>query len=145
MAALLERHGAQPVALSGADAFRAAILRHDEVAAKALLAAQPDLIRPPGTLLAAAEFGNAAAVALLLSFGADARAGDRDGISPLHRAVQSGPLAAVERLLAAGADIDLRERKWKGTPSTWSRVLGHPHLTAYLAAAAMCAACPGWG
>ena len=36
-------------------------------------------------------------------------------------------------LVEAGADIDLRERKWQGTPLTWSRVLGHPHLTAWLA------------
>lgn len=133
MTALLERHGATPVMLTGADAFRAAVLHHDEGVAQALLAAQPDLVRHPGPLLAAAEFGDAQAVALLLQLGADARACDHDGISPLHRAVQSGSLAAVERLLAAGADVDLRERKWKGTPLTWSRVLGHPHLTAYLA------------
>lgn len=133
MAALLERHGATPVPLSGADAFRAAVLRHDAAAAKALLAGTPDLIRHPGPLLAAAEFGDAVAVDLLLSLGADARAGGHDGISPLHRAVQSGALAAVERLLQAGAEVDLRENKWRGTPLTWSRVLGHPHLTEYLA------------
>ncbi len=133
MAALLERHGAAPVPLSGADAFRAAVLRHDEAAARTQLAAQPDLIRHPGPLLAAAEFGDAEAVGLLLELGADARAGGHDGISPLHRAVQSGSLEAVKRLLAAGAEIDLRERKWKGTPLTWSRVLGQPHLTDYLA------------
>ena len=133
MAALLERHGATPVPLAGADAFRAAVLRHDEAAAKALLAAQPDLIRDPGMLLAAAGFGDAAAVDLLLHLGADARAGDHDGISPLHRAVQSGSLPAVELLLKAGADIDLRERRWSGTPLTWSRVLGQPHLTDRLA------------
>ena len=133
MASLLERHGAQPVALTGADAFRAAVLGHDPAAATALLAEQPDLVRNPAPLLAAAEFGDAEAVALLLSLGADARALGHDGISPLHRAVQSGSLAAVERLLAAGADLDLRERRWNGTPLTWSRVLGQPHLTDYLA------------
>jgi len=47
MAALLERHGAAPVSLTGGDAFRAAVLGHDEAAAKALLAAQPDLIHNP--------------------------------------------------------------------------------------------------
>jgi ankyrin repeat protein len=133
MAVLLERYGAEPVPLSGADAFRAAVLRHDEAAARAQLETQPDLVRHPGPLLAAAEFGDARAVALLLALGADARAVDHDGISALHRAVQSGSLAAVELLLKAGAEIDLRERKWKGTPLTWSRVLGQPHLTGYLA------------
>jgi hypothetical protein len=133
MAALLERHGAVPVPLSGLDAFRAAVLRHDAAEAKGLLGAQPDLIRHPGTLLAAAEFGNAEAVRLLLELGADPEGLDHDGISPLHRAVQSGSLAAVNLLLTAGAGIDRREKRWNGTPLTWSRVLGQPHVTARLA------------
>ncbi|ESQ81756.1 hypothetical protein AEAC466_20250 [Asticcacaulis sp. AC466] len=133
MSALLQRHGATVTQLKGLDAFRAAILAHDADTAKTLLAADPGLIRHPGTLLAAAEFGNAEAVGLLLDLGASPHGLDHDGIAPLHRAVQSGSLATVEKLLAAGADIDLRERKWQGTPLTWSRVLGHPHLTAWLA------------
>jgi ankyrin repeat protein len=47
--------------------------------------------------------------------------------------VQSGSLEAVDLLLAAGADIDLREGKWRGTPFSWSAVLGKPHLTERLA------------
>lgn len=133
MAALLERHGATPVRLTGSDAFRAAVLRHDAAAARALLAGQPDLIQHPGPLLAAAEFGNAQAVGLLLELGAAVDGLDHDGIAPLHRAVQSGSLEAVDRLLAAGADIDRRERRWNGTPLTWSRVLGQPQITARLA------------
>jgi len=133
MAALLERHGARPVVLAGAQAFRAACLRGDAAEAKALLAADPGVVRDPKPLLAAAEFGNAPAVALLLSLGASVGGLDHEGISPLHRAVQSGSLEAVELLLAAGADIDLRERKWRGTPFSWSAVLGKPHLTERLA------------
>lgn len=133
MAALLERHGATPVRLTGSDAFRAAVLRHDAAVAHALLAAQPDLVKHPGPLLAAAEFGNAEAVGLLLDLGAMVDGLDHHGISPLHRAVQSGSLDAVNRLLAADADIDRRERRWNGTPLTWSRVLGQPHITARLA------------
>jgi len=133
MATLLEKHGATPVRLTGIDAFRAAVLRHDVAEARALLAEQPDLVKNPMTLLAAAEFGNAGAVALLLDLGADARAVGHDGISPLHRAVQSGSLEVVDALLAAGAEIDLRERRWNGTPLTWSRVLGQPHITTRLA------------
>lgn len=133
MAALLERHGARPVVLTGAQAFRAACLRGDAAEARALLAADPGLVRNPAPLLAAAEFGNAPAVALLLSLGASASGLGHEGISPLHRAVQSGSLEAVNLLLAAGADVDLRERKWRGTPFSWSAVLGQPHLTERLA------------
>ena len=133
MAGLLERHGARPVALTGAQAFRAACLRGDEAETRALLAAEPGLVRDPAPLLAAAEFGNARAVALLLSLGASVDGLGHDGISPLHRAVQSGSLEVVNLLIAAGADVDLREGKWRGTPFSWSAVLGKRHLTERLA------------
>ena len=133
MAALLERRGAPPVALAGAEAFRAACLGGDEAAARRLAAADPALARQPGPLLAAAEFGNARAVALLLALGAPAGAADHEGITALHRAVQSGSLATVELLLAAGADVDARERHWRGTPLSWALVLGKPDIARRLA------------
>jgi ankyrin repeat protein len=58
---------------------------------------------------------------------------DHEGISPLHRAVQSGSLAAVNRLLGAGADPNLHERRWGGTPMSWSIVLGKPQVADRLA------------
>jgi ankyrin repeat protein len=133
MAALLERHGARPAELTGVQAFQAACLRGDEAAARALLAADPGLTRQPGPLLAACEFGAAPAVALLLSLGGRTDGLDHDGVSPLHRAVQSGSLEAVNLLIDAGAEIDLRERKWNGTPFSWSAVLGQPHIAERLA------------
>ena len=133
MVKLLEAHGARPVKLTGREAFQAAVLRHDEAAARAVLSGDPGLIRHPRALLSAAEFGDAVAVDLLLRLGADPRAADKDAITPLHRAVQSGSLPAVERLLSAGAEIDRREKRWGGSALTWSVVLKHPHLTAYLA------------
>jgi ankyrin repeat protein len=133
MVALLERHGARPAALAGVQAFQAACLRHDEASARTLLANDPGLTRNPGPLLSAAEFGNAAGVGLLLSLGAPAGGLDHQGISPLHRAVQSGSLEAVDLLIAAGADVDLRERRWNGTPLSWAVVLGQPHLAERLA------------
>jgi len=36
-------------------------------------------------------------------------------------------------LIAAGAEVDLRERKWKGTPLTWALVLGRPEIARRLA------------
>lgn len=128
MAKLLERHGGRPAPLSGADAFQAACLRHDAAAARALAADEPALVSDPKPLLAAAMFGDLKAVDLLLELGADVHGLDADGISPLHRAVQSGSPPLVDRLLAAGADPNLRERKWRGTPLSWAAVLGRPQL-----------------
>jgi ankyrin repeat protein len=133
MAALLERHGAAPVALSGTQAFRAACLRGDEERARSLLAGDPHLVAHPALLLAAAEFGNAPAIGLLLSLEADVGGCDHEGISPLHRAVQSGSLEAANLLIAAGAEIDRRERKWNGTPLSWAVVLGRPQMVDLLA------------
>jgi ankyrin repeat protein len=79
-----------------------------------------------------AMFGDAEMVSLLLELGADMQGLDSDGISPLHRAVQSGSPETVDRLLQAGADPNLRERKWRGTALSWAKVLGHPHLFARL-------------
>jgi len=133
MAALLERHGAAAVALSGAEAFRAACLRGDEASARALFAADPPLVTNPALLLAAAEFGNAPAIALLLALGADVGGCHHEGITPLHRAVQSGSPEAANLLIAAGAEIDRRERKWNGTPLSWAVVLGRPRMVDLLA------------
>ncbi|THD61530.1 ankyrin repeat domain-containing protein [Phenylobacterium sp.] len=125
---LLERRGARPVELTGAEAFQAACRRHDAPAVRALAAADPALLRHPAPLLAAAMFGDAESVGLLLELGADAHGLDDDGISPLHRAVQSGSPAAVDRLLDAGADPNLRDRKWRGTALSWAVALGRPQL-----------------
>ncbi len=133
MAQLLETHGAAPVALDGADALQAMAAAGDEPGARALVAARPDVVRAPRPLLSAAEHGDASAVALLLSLGADPMVASHEGITPLHRAVQSGSLETVERLLAAGADVDIRERRWGGTPLSWAVVLDKPHLADRLA------------
>lgn len=133
MAELLAGHGAEPVTLTGAEALQAALLAHDRKAARSLATADPDAVRSPAPLLAAAMFGDLQAVDLALSLGADVQGLGHDGISPLHRAVQSGSLPVVDRLLAAGADVALRERRWGGTPMSWSCVLGQPHLAERLA------------
>ncbi|HEX4736823.1 MAG TPA: ankyrin repeat domain-containing protein [Allosphingosinicella sp.] len=133
LAALLEAHGAAPVPLTGIDALIAAAMRQDEGALRGMLAEAPELLHSPLPLLAAAVHGDAAATALLLSLGADPHAVDGDGITPLHRAVQSGSLAVVDRLLEAGGEVDRRERKWGGTPLSWAGVLKQPHVAERLA------------
>ena len=133
MGALLQRHGATAPPMTGLHAFQAACMAGDRAAAEALLAADPSLIDQPGPLLSAAELGNAPAADLLLSLGARVDGLAHDGISPLHRAVQSGVLAMVRQLVEAGADVDLRERRWNGTPMSWAVVLGKPEVADYLA------------
>jgi len=133
MAALLERRGVRPAPLSGLHAFQAACMAVDRAEAQALLAADPSLIDRPQPLLAAAELGNEPAVELLLSLGARLDRLDHQGISPLHRAVQSGSAPMVRRMVEAGADPDLRENHWHGTPLSWAVVLNKPEIADYLA------------
>lgn len=133
IAELLGGHGAVLPRLNSAEALIAACMRQDRARAHALVAAKPDLIRDPHPLLAAAAHGAAVATEMLLSLGADPHTLDGDGISPLHRAVQAGAWEVAELLLKAGAAVDLREHKWKGTPLSWAVVLGRPHMAERLA------------
>jgi ankyrin repeat protein len=133
MTALLERHGAEPLRLEGLHGFQAACLAGDRAEAEALLKSDPSLIDQPQPLLSAAQLGNEKGVDLLLSLGAKVGRLDHQGISPLHRAAQSGKVSIVKELVEAGADVDLRERRWHGTPMSWSVVLGKPDVADYLA------------
>lgn len=49
-------------------------------------------------------------LALLIRSGANVRAGDKNGATPLHRAVRARCVAATRFLLAAGSDATLRNR-----------------------------------
>ena len=133
MRALLERYGALPAELEGVQAFQAACLAGDGDRARIMLAADPTLIGDPAPLISAGEFGNARAVALLLSLGASVHNLGEDGISPLHRAAQSGSIEAVDLLIAAGGNVDLQEQRWGGTPLSWAVMMGQPHIAERLA------------
>lgn len=133
MAELLRRHGALPTPLSDVQALQVASHRGDLATMKMLLARDPSLIARPGTLHAAVGRGDVRAFDLLVSLGARTDVPEADGISPLHRAVQTGSLELVKRLLERGADVDLRERRWHGTPMSWAVVLGQPEVADFLA------------
>ena len=130
--ALLERHGARPAPLEGLNAFQTACMKMDQDAARAIAAGHPEYVRAFRPMTTAASNGRPEVVGLLLSLGADPNAAEHDGITALHRAVQSGSVETVRRLVEAGAGLEVRERRWKGTPLSWSAVLGKPEVFAYL-------------
>lgn len=51
-----------------------------------------------------------ATIALLIAHGSDPNAGDKRGVTPLHRAVRTRSAAAVRALLDGGADAQRRSR-----------------------------------
>lgn len=87
-------------------------------------------------LAAAALYGQADALALLLDGGVNLNAysppGFHSNATALHHAVSSGSLDAVKVLVEAGADLGTRDRIYQGTPLDWAEYLQHPEIAAYL-------------
>ncbi|WP_421999227.1 ankyrin repeat domain-containing protein [Reyranella sp.] len=106
MATLLEGAGAERTTLEGLSAFQAACMSLDRPAARAIAADQPDCLRDPKPMLAAARGGRADVVSLLLELGVDVDVADEIGQRGIQAAVAGGSLAVVELLVARGADID---------------------------------------
>ena len=79
-------------------------------------------------LIAAAFFGKADMLTLLLQHAADpnaylegaAGAGFHSHATALHQAVWSGSLDAVKVLVEAGADLTLKDKVYSGTPVDWA-------------------------
>eukprot|EP00941_MAST-03F_sp_MAST-3F-sp1_P001254 g1254.t1 len=67
-------------------------------------------------LAAAAEYGQADAVRLLLEYGAVVDMGSTDGVSPLYAASAKGHLEAVRLLLSGGANVEAGRPKECFTP-----------------------------
>src|SRR6185369_745071 len=85
---------------------------------------------------AAAFYGNAPALAVLIGLGADVNAYNPPGFhkhgTALHHAVDSGSLDAVRVLVEAGADRKARDRLYQGTPLDWAEYLRRVEIAAYL-------------
>lgn len=67
--------------------------------------------------------GKAEALARLLKMGVDLNAYSTDiytHATALHHAVSSGSLAAVKTLVEAGADLQVPDSAWNGTPLGWA-------------------------
>jgi Ankyrin repeats (3 copies)/Ankyrin repeat len=124
--ALLGGGGDDPV-----DRLLEAILAGDGDAARHVTAAEPGLVAglepsERATLVAAAEHGNLAAVALMLEIGfpIDTRRedADDDGATALHAASWAGSAETVALLLGHGADLHARDKRWDSQPLEWALV-----------------------
>jgi ankyrin repeat protein len=89
----------------------------------------------PGLIVWATGLGRPATVELLVSSGFDINAYGRADVpvedrweTALHAAVRDGDLPLARRLLALGADPDLRDKRFSSTPLGWAQHLGRPAL-----------------
>lgn len=108
-----------------------AIVVGDGEGARRLVGADPGLVGRLGpnelvALVASAERGNVASVALMLDLGFPIntrRVGtDEDGATALHAASWAGSAETVALLLSRGADLSARDTRWQAQPLEWALV-----------------------
>jgi ankyrin repeat protein len=141
----LVAHGAPPLDLESREAFIAAALAADRPGIAALLASHPGLAEEvraarPALVAWAAACGSPAAVEVLVDLGFDVNARGRTDIpsdqpwqTALHAAAQDGNLELARALLRRGADPDIRDARFDGTPLSWARYFGQDAVADLLA------------
>lgn len=97
----------------------------DEAAVRAILARRPNIMKelPPGEarrLGDAAWDDNTAAVRLMLDLGWPVEAGNGSA-TPLHQAAWTGNVENVRALIGAGANVNVRDSEFNGTPVGWAQ------------------------
>ena len=112
---LFEQRGF-PVVLDGDDAWLGALSQGDEVRARAMVTADPELIarvrtRYPELLVSFAGAGNTTGTRILLDLGFDVATPTRHGETALHAATWREREATVELLLARGAPREARNHR----------------------------------
>jgi hypothetical protein len=140
IAADLVARGAPAPDLDPPAAFAAAALAGDAEQARRLQAAHPALAgdvrraRPALIVWAAAE-GRPGAVEILAAAGWDVNVKGRTDVpsdtewqTALHAAAQAGDVALARTLLDLGADPDIRDHRFGGTPLGWARYFGQDQL-----------------
>jgi ankyrin repeat protein len=124
-AAALERAGADASRGTPLDRLLNACLRGDEAPARTLTAAHPSLIvdldeESAGALLVAIAEGRQAAVAVMLALGWPLDRESEWGGTPLHWAAWHGQEGVVAQLVAHGAPINHRDRRYGSSPLAWA-------------------------
>jgi ankyrin repeat protein len=118
LAQLLVDHGAQPEPLDDIQSFQAACMSGDRETARRVLAAHPKLARFPGPMYQAANRDRVEVVQLLLELGVSPDA-EHGGWTGLHSSAHNNSVRVAKLLLARGATVDIRDKKYHSTP------LGH--------------------
>jgi hypothetical protein len=84
----------------------------------------------------AAQYGNADAVRALLDRGEDANRYNPPGAhshsTPLHQAALAGHLSVVQLLVERGANLDIKDLLWQGTPADWAHHANKREIESYL-------------
>ncbi|QFZ18366.1 ankyrin repeat domain-containing protein [Saccharothrix syringae] len=129
----LVARGAVPPGPDPVGELVAAAFRGDRSAVDRVRAEHPGVVAEarrsrPGLVVWAAARGSVETVGLLVGLGFDVNAYGR-GDAPveeawetaLHRGAMAGDVELTRRLLALGADPDLRDRRFDATPLDWAR------------------------
>jgi ankyrin repeat protein len=132
IAGLLVRYGAHDDR-TAVDRLLGACRQADRENAMRLVAEDPGLsgkltAAEAATIVSAAEFGDAVAVALMLDVGIpiDSR-NEGHGATALHVAAHSGSVRTVTLLLARGADIEAHDLVFDANPLAWAAVGSGEH------------------
>jgi hypothetical protein len=87
-------------------------------------------------LTAAAFYGDADTIKLLLALQPDINAWNREGFhshsTPLHQAVLSGSVDSVRALVNAGADIRIKDKEYNGSALSWAIYCQQPDVEQFL-------------
>ncbi|MDE7169866.1 MAG: ankyrin repeat domain-containing protein, partial [Mucispirillum sp.] len=82
-------------------------------------------------LMKAAVNGNTGAVNMLIEYGADLNATDKDGLTAAMLACESGRYEAAKALLDAGVDVNIKDKAGENLLDH-ARKFGHDHIVALL-------------
>ncbi|MBX2885150.1 MAG: ankyrin repeat domain-containing protein [Granulosicoccus sp.] len=119
----LQSSGAPEPEFDDIDHFYIACMGGDNATARALLAADPELItateeRIPGVLAQAVDVATPEALSMMLQLGFDPNAYDMK--TALHQAAWNGDIKRLEILIDAGGDTSVRDYYYFASPMGWA-------------------------